>query len=80
MDNNLREIDFNELNLIAGGIDTDVIPQDGTYRFEIKETGGRRIMYVYDHDGNVIMMKELTEEPAWTPNPEAYQDFLNPGH
>ena len=77
MDNNMREISFNELNQIAGGIDPNNIPQDGTFRTEIKEAGGRRIMYVYDHDGNIILMKELTEEPAWAPNPEAYQDYLN---
>lgn len=75
----MKELDFNELNKIAGGIDQMCLPQNGMYQVEIREDGGRKIMYVYDQDGNFILAQDITEETvAKKPNPEAYQDFLKP--
>ena len=74
----MKELTLSEMSKVSGGVEIEGLSQNGVYTTEIKECGGRKLMYVYDKDGNIVMIADLTkyEAPAQMINPEAYEICL----
>lgn len=70
----MKEIAYNEINKIAGGIDLIDKSKYGTCKIEIREVGGRTMMYIYDEDGNFLMAKYVDIKP----DPVIYTDYNIP--
>jgi len=74
----MKELTLDEISKVAGGVGIDGLSQGEVYKTEIKEYDGRKLMYVYDMSGNLIMVADITENDGQPQaiNPDAYQDLF----
>lgn len=74
----IKELTLDEISKVSGGIGIDGLSQGEVYKTEIKECDGRKLMYVYDMSGNLVMVADITENNGQPQaiNPDAYQNLF----